>query len=59
MISKTGHEKRSIGLKKPASPWPLVNHTAISLSRYMRVRVLTMEMKSESVRMVGRRPSVE
>jgi hypothetical protein len=36
-----------------------VNHTTISLSRYMRDKVLTMAMNSDKVRMVGNRPSAE
>ena len=59
ITSKTGQAKRNTGFRNPAKPWPLVNQTTISLSRYMRDSVLTMAMKSDSVRMVGRRPKAE
>ncbi len=44
ITSSTGQAKRNSGRRKPARPWPLVNHTTISLSRYMRDKVLTMAM---------------
>ena len=57
--TSTGHENRSNGLRKAARLCPLVNQTTISLSRYMRDKALTMEINSDSVRMVGNRPSAE
>ena len=59
MTSSTGQEKANSGRRKPASPWPLVNQTTISLSWYMRDKVLTMAAKSDSVSRVGMRPSAE
>ena len=59
ITSKIGQAKRNSGVRKAVSPWPLVNHTTISLSRYMRDRALTVAMNSDKVRMVGRRPSAE
>ena len=55
--SSTGQAKRNTGLRKASSPWPLANHTAISLAAYMRVSVAVMATNRLSVRMVGRCPS--
>ena len=39
---------------KRSRPTPLANQITISLSRYMRVSVVTMAMNSDRLRMVGR-----
>ncbi len=56
ITSSTGQAKRIRGPRKPPSERPLVNQMIISLSRYMRDSVNTMEMNSASVSTVGIRP---
>ena len=59
MTSNTGQANRNRGTRKSPRPRPLTNQTTISLSRYIRDKVLTMATNSESVRIMGRRPSAE
>ena len=54
--SSTGQAVRSTGLTKRVSPTPLANQITISLSRYMRPRVATTAMNSDSASIVGRWP---
>ena len=53
MISQIGQAKRSKGRRKLASPWPLLNQMAISLSPYIRDKVDTVATKRLRVRIVG------
>ena len=59
ITSSTGQAKRNSGTRKKPRPRPLTNQTTISLSRYMRERVLTMATNRDSVRMMGMRPRAE
>ena len=59
MSSSTGQAKRNKGFRKDIKPRPLENQTTISLSLYIRDSVLTIAMKSDSVRMMGSRPRAE
>ncbi|MCY1550348.1 hypothetical protein D9M68_866000 [compost metagenome] len=52
ITSNTGQEKRITGPRNPARERPLENQMIISLSRYMRESVETIEMNKASVRMV-------
>ena len=56
-MTNTGQAKRNRGIKKFFRLWPLLNHTTISLSRYIRLNVATMATNSDSVKIVGIRPS--
>ena len=54
MRSSTGQANLKIGLTKSAKPRPLENQITISLSRYMRDKVPTIDTKRLRLRMVGR-----
>ena len=53
----TGQAKRSSGPSKLVKPRPLANQITISLSRYMRESVPTMDTNSARHKMVGSCPS--
>ena len=57
ITASTGQAKRMTGPRNPPSERPLANQMIISLSRYIRDSVNTMEMNSASVSTVGRRPN--
>jgi hypothetical protein len=54
--TSTGQVVRSTGRTKRATPTPLANQMAISLSRYMRPRQTTMATNNDRLSMVGRWP---
>jgi len=51
--TSTGTAKRSTGRTKRAIDTPLLNQTAISLSRYMRVSTDTTATNSDRLSIVG------
>jgi hypothetical protein len=51
--SRIGQAKPNSGRRKSARPRPLENQITISLSRYMRDSVPTIETNRQRLRMVG------